>query len=148
MSAVELDRLPAAYGDKRLITQVFQNLLANAIKFTRNRSVTTIEVGYQAGAGEDVYFVRDNGVGFDMNHARKLFGTFQRLHAANEFARQGLVSGGVANLNERLQLPVVRCLCVVAQRRLDGDCWFAFVALRAEAWSTPTRPRSALRQSG
>jgi two-component system sensor kinase len=88
--AFKLDPLPAAYGDKRLITQVFQNLLANAIKFTRNESAAAIEVGYRRGAGEDIYFVRDNGVGFDMNHAQKLFGTFQRLHGANEFEGSGI----------------------------------------------------------
>jgi PAS domain S-box-containing protein len=97
----KLDRLPSAYGDKRLINQVFQNLLANAIKFTRNQSVTTIEVGYQTGAGEDVYFVRDNGVGFDMDHARKLFGTFQRLHAANEFEGSGIGLATVYRIIDR-----------------------------------------------
>jgi len=82
--------LPAAYGDKRLITQVFQNLLSNAIKFTRRTEQPRIDVGYESGAGEDIYFVRDNGVGFDMQHAQKLFGTFQRLHAANEFEGSGI----------------------------------------------------------
>jgi PAS domain S-box-containing protein len=82
--------LPAAYGDKRLITQVFQNLLANAIKFTRNEKAPAIEVGYTSGGGEDIYYVRDNGVGFDMAHAQKLFGTFQRLHGANEFEGSGI----------------------------------------------------------
>ncbi len=85
-----VDALPRAYGDKRLITQVFQNLLANAIKFTRNEASASIEVGHLSGAGEDIYFVRDNGVGFDMEHAQKLFGTFQRLHAANEFEGTGI----------------------------------------------------------
>jgi light-regulated signal transduction histidine kinase (bacteriophytochrome) len=82
--------LPAAFGDKRLITQVFQNLLANAIKFTRNETAPAIEVGHESGAGEDIYYVRDNGVGFDMDHAQKLFGTFQRLHGANEFEGTGI----------------------------------------------------------
>src|SRR5204862_4103241 len=81
---------PPANGDRRLVTQVFQNLLANAIKFTRNQNSTRIEVGYQAGVGEGIYYVRDNGVGFDMDHALKLFGTFQRLHAANEFEGSGI----------------------------------------------------------
>ena len=86
----KLGPLPAAYGDKRLITQVFQNLLSNAIKFTRRTDAPVIEVGYEKGSGEDIYFVRDNGVGFDMQHAQKLFGTFQRLHAANEFEGSGI----------------------------------------------------------
>jgi PAS domain S-box-containing protein len=82
--------LPDAHGDKRLITQVFQNLLSNAIKFTRKVSHATIEVGYEKGAGEDIYFVRDNGAGFDMSYAQKLFGTFQRLHGADEFEGSGI----------------------------------------------------------
>jgi two-component system sensor kinase len=88
--AFQLNPLPAAYGDKRLITQVFQNLLANAIKFTRNEAAPAIEVGHQSGSGEEIYYVRDNGVGFDMDHAQKLFGTFQRLHGANEFEGSGI----------------------------------------------------------
>jgi PAS domain S-box-containing protein len=95
-----LANLALAHGDKRLITQVFHNLLANAIKFTRNRHPAVIEVGYQRSAGEDVYFVRDNGVGFDMNHAQKLFGTFQRLHAANEFEGSGI---GLATVNRIIE---------------------------------------------
>lgn len=86
----KLPQLPDAYGDKRLVRQVFQNLLANAIKFTRTQPVAMIEVGHRRTAGEQIYFVSDNGVGFDMSHAQKLFGTFQRLHAANEFEGSGI----------------------------------------------------------
>jgi len=86
----KLDGIPPAYGDKRLLTQVFHNLLSNAIKFTRNQKHPEIEVGSSPGALEDVYFVRDNGVGFDMDHAQKLFGTFQRLHGADEFEGSGI----------------------------------------------------------
>jgi len=93
--------LPAAYGDKRLITQVFQNLLSNAIKFTRNEKTPEIEVGYAPGPAEDVYFVRDNGVGFDMDHAHKLFGTFQRLHGADEFEGSGIGLATVRRIIDR-----------------------------------------------
>jgi PAS domain S-box-containing protein len=86
----KLAPLPEARGDKRLITQVFQNLLSNAIKFTRNVPNTTIEAGYLKGAGEDIYYIRDNGAGFDMNYAQKLFGTFQRLHGVDEFEGTGI----------------------------------------------------------
>jgi PAS domain S-box-containing protein len=96
-----LEELPIAYGDKRLITQVFQNLLANAIKFTRKQVVPAIEVGHQTIGGEETYFVRDNGVGFDMNHAQKLFGTFQRLHAANEFEGSGIGLATVQRIIDR-----------------------------------------------
>jgi two-component system sensor kinase len=94
-------QLPPAYGDKRLITQVFQNLLSNAIKFTRNESAAAIEVGHQARVGEDIYFVRDNGVGFDMDHAQKLFGTFQRLHGANEVEGSGIGLATVQRIVDR-----------------------------------------------
>jgi two-component system sensor kinase len=97
----KLGELHGAYGDKRLITQVFQNLLANAIKFTRNRAAALIEVVYHHGVGEDIYWVRDNGVGFDMNHAQKLFGTFQRLHAANEFEGSGIGLATVRRIIDR-----------------------------------------------
>jgi two-component system sensor kinase len=88
--AFKLGTLPNAHGDKRLILEVFQNLMSNAIKFTRNEKSASIEVGYRAGGSEDTYYVRDNGVGFNMDHAQKLFGTFQRLHAANEFEGSGI----------------------------------------------------------
>jgi PAS domain S-box-containing protein len=99
--AFSLGELPAAYGDKRLITQVFHNLLANAIKFTRQQPSAAIEVGWRPGSGEDIYFVRDNGVGFNMNHAQKLFGTFQRLHAATEFEGSGIGLATVRRIIER-----------------------------------------------
>jgi PAS domain S-box-containing protein len=97
----QLEELPAAYGDKRLVTQVFQNLFANAIKFTRNQPAAVISAGYRSAPGEDVYFVRDNGVGFDMNHAQKLFGTFQRLHAATEFEGSGIGLATVQRIIDR-----------------------------------------------
>jgi two-component system sensor kinase len=97
----KLSALPAAYGDKRLITQVFQNLFANAIKFTRKQPDTVIEAGYLPGANEDIYFVRDNGVGFDMNYSRKLFGTFQRLHAATDFEGSGIGLATVHRIIDR-----------------------------------------------
>jgi PAS domain S-box-containing protein len=97
----KVESLPQAYGDRRLITQVFQNLLSNAIKFTRNEESAAIEVGYQPGGEEDIYYVRDNGVGFDMNHAQKLFGTFQRLHAANEFEGSGIGLATVQRIIDR-----------------------------------------------
>ncbi len=87
---VEIDHLPSAHGDSAMMRQVFVNLLANAIKFSRNRQPAQIKVGCRAEENETIYFVQDNGAGFDMRYADKLFGVFQRLHGTNEFEGTGI----------------------------------------------------------
>ena len=82
--------LPGCRGDAPLLKQVFVNLLGNALKFTRKREVAQIEVGCREAEGECVYFVRDNGVGFDMRYAGKLFGVFQRQHRMEEYEGTGV----------------------------------------------------------
>ncbi len=81
---------PPGTGDPSLVREVFMNLLSNAIKFTKKRDTAHIEVGGSAGDGENVYYVRDNGIGFDMADAEKLFGVFQRLHGADEYEGTGI----------------------------------------------------------
>jgi len=81
---------PPAHGDKAMIRQVFVNLFANAIKFTRPREKALIEFGYLPDSGKGAYYVKDNGVGFDMQYASKLFGVFQRLHSVTEFEGTGV----------------------------------------------------------
>jgi light-regulated signal transduction histidine kinase (bacteriophytochrome) len=82
--------LPEADGDPSLMGQVWSNLLSNAIKYTVPVANRRIEVGGGAEGGQLVYYVRDNGVGFDPDYAHKLFGVFQRLHKAEEFEGTGV----------------------------------------------------------
>jgi PAS domain S-box-containing protein len=82
--------LPICQADFSLLKQVWINLLSNAIKYTRYKSSACIEVGYEIMDGEGVYFIRDNGAGFDMRYADNLFGVFQRLHREQEFAGTGI----------------------------------------------------------
>jgi light-regulated signal transduction histidine kinase (bacteriophytochrome) len=88
---ISIGELPACQGDPALLRQVWINLLSNALKFTRQQEMARIEIGCQTNAdGEQVYFVKDNGVGFDMQYAGKLFGAFQRLHTEREFEGTGI----------------------------------------------------------
>ena len=89
------EALPVVNGDHNLLRQVFVNLLSNAIKYTRPRNPARIEIGSRLSPGEHVIFVRDNGVGFDMQYADKLFGVFQRLHFEGDFEGSGI---GLANV--------------------------------------------------
>jgi light-regulated signal transduction histidine kinase (bacteriophytochrome) len=83
--------LPKVKADASLMRQVWTNLLSNAVKYTRPRDPARIEVGCEdTPNGEYVFFVRDNGVGFDMKYADKLFGVFQRLHRARDFEGTGI----------------------------------------------------------
>ena len=88
--AVEIKQLPPARGDLSMLHQVWINLLDNAIKFTRSTAAARIEVGGAAEGAELVYYVKDNGAGFDMQYADKLFGVFQRLHGQEEFEGIGI----------------------------------------------------------
>src|SRR5260221_12247615 len=81
--------LPAR-GDRDMLRQAVTNLLDNAAKFTRHRTPGHIEVGHRADGAESVYYVKDNGAGFDPRYAGKLFGVFQRLHRAEEFEGTGV----------------------------------------------------------
>ena len=88
---LDLHPLPAAQGTLSMVRQVWVNLIGNAIKFTKERAVGEIEIGARSGGdGTPIYYVRDNGAGFDMRYAAKLFGVFQRLHAMTEFEGTGV----------------------------------------------------------
>src|SRR5581483_10647238 len=99
-----INPLPKVRADPALFRQVLVNLLGNAVKYTRNRPSARIEIGHYvkhaatpagtngspAQPAEDVFFVRDNGAGFDMRYVDKLFGVFQRLHTTSEFECTGI----------------------------------------------------------
>jgi light-regulated signal transduction histidine kinase (bacteriophytochrome) len=83
--------LPVVVGDENMLRQVWLNLLGNAVKYSRGSEPARIEVEYRRGDDDSHHFtVRDNGAGFDMQYAGKLFGVFQRLHAPSEFPGTGI----------------------------------------------------------
>ena len=87
---LSIGELPAADADPRLLRQVWVNLIANAVKFSKSRVTAVIRVGSETQDGAAVYYVQDNGVGFDMRYAHKLFGVFQRLHRAEDYEGTGV----------------------------------------------------------
>lgn len=97
----EVGRLAPCEGDPALLTQVWVNLLSNALKFTRGAKQAVIEIGSRDEAGETVYRVKDNGAGFDMRQVDRIFKEFQRLHTAEEYEGTGLGLSIVARIVER-----------------------------------------------
>jgi PAS domain S-box-containing protein len=87
---IEISEMPGCEADANLLKQVFANLVSNALKYTRDRDPARIRVGCNQEQNERVYFVQDNGAGFDMEYSNKLFGVFQRLHSADQFEGTGV----------------------------------------------------------
>jgi signal transduction histidine kinase len=98
---VEIGALPSVTGDPIMLGQVMQNLIGNALKFSSRRELPCIEIGMADIAGERTFFVRDNGAGFDMRYAGKLFGMFQRMHSEQQFPGTGVGLAIVKRLVER-----------------------------------------------
>ena len=87
---LRVDALPGCSGDPALLKQVWLNLLSNALKYTRKREQASLEIGCLKTNGTDTFFVRDNGTGFDLRYADKLFGVFQRFHRAEDYEGTGV----------------------------------------------------------
>ncbi|MDP1761552.1 MAG: ATP-binding protein, partial [Deltaproteobacteria bacterium] len=123
----DLKPLPATRADRALMHQVWVNLLGNALKFTRLKEAAIIEVGCRPAGDEDIYYVKDNGVGFDMQFAHKLFGVFQRLHRYEEFEGTGV---GLALVQRIVQRHGGR---VWADGQVNGGACFYFSLPRCQA---------------
>jgi signal transduction histidine kinase len=117
---VIVGHLPTAIGDTGLLRQAVSNLVANAFKFTRQRARACIEIGSRADGDETVYYVRDNGAGFDMKYATKLFRVFQRLHRESDFEGTGV---GLALVQRIVHRHGGR---VWAEAQLDQGATFSF----------------------
>jgi len=116
----KISDLPSVECDPVLVRQVFQNLLSNAIKYSRRRPHAVIEIGHTQEKDQQVIFVRDNGAGFNMRYADKLFGVFQRLHREEEFEGTGV---GLATVHRIVQKHGGR---IWAEAELDHGATFYF----------------------
>ena len=117
---IKISELPNVQGDESLIKQVWINLISNALKYTRNRDKAVIEIGSEMVTGKTIFHIKDNGVGFNMKYAEKLFGVFQRMHKASDFEGVGI---GLANVNRIVMKHGGKCW---AESEVDKGAAFYF----------------------
>jgi len=126
--SVIVGELPPCEGDLRLLKLVWNNLLSNAFKYTKHKNECRIEVGWMPDDHNPetvTYYVKDDGIGFDMKYAHKLFGVFQRLHRKEEFEGTGV---GLANVQRIVQRHGGR---VWAEGKVNGGATFYFSLRKA-----------------
>ncbi len=127
--------LPPIHADRALMRQALFNLMDNAVKFTRPRAKAVVEIGFREDEQETVFYVRDNGVGFNMQYTKRLFGVFQRLHSVDAFEGTGI---GLANVKRIITRHGGR---IWAESELDKGATFSFALPRRPA-DERTGPRA------
>jgi len=128
--------LPGCVGDAMLLRQVVANLVSNAVKFTLGRERAEIEIGSSEKDGQTIYFIKDNGVGFDMRYANKIFGVFQRLHSIQDFEGTGIGMALVQSILGR------HGGSVWTEAELDKGATFFFTVAEKPGWVAPVVKRT------
>ena len=124
---VKIDPLPDSFGDYQLVGQIWINLLSNAFKYTGKREKAIIHIGSYTENDETIFFIRDNGAGFKMKYADKLFGVFQRLHKSRDFEGIGI---GLANIKRIVTRHGGRCWAIGEE---DKGATFYFTLMDSES---------------